>query len=169
MGKLQLLTMTTRWQSGEPRYLQPRFSSVRWLSRVRLFATSWTVARQASLSITNSWSLLKLMSIESVMSTNHLILCCPLPLLPSVLPSIMVFSNESVLCISYGKTIALTRRTFVGKVMSLVFNMLSRLVIGFLARSKCLDFMAAVTICSDFGVQENKVCHCFHCCPIYLP
>ena len=66
-----------------------------------------------------------------------------------------------------GKTIALTRWTFAGKVMSLFFNMLSRLVIGFLARSKCLDFMAAVTICSDFGVQENKVCHCFHCFPIH--
>ena len=69
-----------------------------------------------------------------------------------------------------GKTIALTRRTFVGKVMSLLFNMLSRLVIAFLPRSKCLlNFMAAVTICSDFGAQKNKVCHCFHCFPIYLP
>ena len=68
-----------------------------------------------------------------------------------------------------GKTIALTRRTFVGKVISLLFNMLSRLVIAFLPRSKCLDFTAAVTICSDFGAQENKVSHCFHCFPIYLP
>ena len=65
------------------------------------------------------------------------------------------------------KTIALTRRTFVGKVMSLLFNMLSRLVISFLPRSKCLNFMAAVTICSDFGAQENKVCHCFHCFPTH--
>ena len=64
-----------------------------------------------------------------------------------------------------GKIIALTRRTFVGKVMSPLFNLLSRLVITFLPRSKCLYFMAAVTICSDFGAQENKVCHCF---PIYL-
>ena len=57
-----------------------------------------------------------------------------------------------------------------GKVMSLLFNnMLSRLVIGFLPRSKCLNFMAAVTICSDFGARENKVTHCFHCFPIYLP
>ena len=78
-----------------------QFSSVQSLSRVRLFATSWTAARQASLSITNSWSLLKLMSIESVMPSNHLILCCPLLLLPSVFPRIKVFSNESVLCIGW--------------------------------------------------------------------
>ena len=68
-----------------------------------------------------------------------------------------------------GKTIALTRRTFVGKVMSLLINMLSRLVIAFLSRSKSLNFMAVVTICSDFGTPQNKVCHCFHCFPIYLP
>ena len=68
-----------------------------------------------------------------------------------------------------GKTIALTRRTFVGKVMSLLFNMLSRLVITFLPRSKRLNFMAAVTISNDFGAPQNKVCHCFHCFPIYLP
>ena len=61
------------------------------------------------------------------------------------------------------KTIALTRQTFVGKVMSLLFNMLSRLVLAFLPRSKCLNFMAAVTICSDFGAPKSKVCHCFHC------
>ena len=140
--------------------------------------------RQASLSITNSWSLLKLMSIESVMPSNHLILCCPLLLLPSIFPSTRVFSNESVIHIRWpfridwldllalwgtlkslllhhsskasilqhsaffmvllpypyittGKT-ALTRRTFVGKVMSLLFNMLSRLVIAFFPRSKHL-------------------------------
>ena len=68
-----------------------------------------------------------------------------------------------------GKTIALTRRTFVGKVMSLLLNMLSRLVITFLPRNKRLNFMAAVTICSDFGAQENKVNHHFHCFPIYFP
>ena len=68
-----------------------------------------------------------------------------------------------------GKTITLTRQTFVGKVMSLLFNMLSRFVIGFLSRSKCFNFMAAVTICSDFGAQENKGCYCFHCFPIYFP
>jgi len=73
------------------------FSSVQLLSRVRLFATPWTAARQASLSVTNSRSLLKLMSIESVMPSNHLFLCHPLLLLPSILPSIRVFSNESVL------------------------------------------------------------------------
>ena len=164
------------------------FSSVQSLSHVRLFATPWTVARQASLSITNSQSLPKLMSIESVMPCNHLILC-PLLLPLSIFPSIRVFSNESVLCIRWpkywsfsfsishsndylglisfrmdwldllavqgtlkslqdhssktsilttGKNIALTRQTFSGKVMSLLFNMLSRLVIAFLPRSKCL-------------------------------
>ena len=74
------------------------FSSVQSLSRVWLFATPWTAAHQASLSITNSRSLPKLMSIESVMPSNHLILYCPL-LLPSIFPCIRVFSNESALCI----------------------------------------------------------------------
>ena len=158
------------------------------LSHVRLFVTPWSAAHQASLSITNSRSLLKLMSIESVMPSSHLILCCPLLLLPPIPPSIRVFSNESTLCIRWpkywsfsfnispsnehpglisfrmdwldllavqgtlksllqhysskasifwcssfftvqlshpylttGKTIALTRRTFVGKVMSLLW------------------------------------------------
>ena len=183
-----------------------QFCSVQSLSRVRLFATSWIAARQASLSITNSRSLLKLMSIESVMPSNHLILCRPLLLLPPVPPSIRVFSNESTLLMRWpknwsfsfnispsnehpglisfrmdwldllavqgtlkillqhhssnasilwhstfftvqlshpymttGKTIALTRRTFVGKVMSLLFNILSRLVITFLPSNKCLS------------------------------
>ena len=181
------------------------FSSVQLLSRVWLFATPWIAARQASLSITNSWSSPKLMSIKSVMPSSHLILCRPLLLLPPIPPSIRVFSNESTLhmrwpkywsfsfsispfkehpgLISFrmdwldlfavqgtlksllqhhsskasilqrsalfivqlshpylttGKTIALTRGTFVGKVMSLLFNMLSRLVITFLPRSKHL-------------------------------
>ena len=68
-----------------------------------------------------------------------------------------------------GKTIALTRRTFVGKVKSLLYNMLSRLVIIFLPRSKSFNYMAAITTCSDFGAQKNKVSHGFHCFPIYLP
>ena len=68
-----------------------------------------------------------------------------------------------------GKTIALTIQTFVRKVMSLFFNTLSRFVIAFLPRSKCLNFMAAATIHSDFGAQENKICHCFQFFPIYLP
>ena len=178
-------------------------SSVQLVRPVRLFDMPWTAGRQVSLSITISWSLLKLMSIESVMPSNHLILCHPLLLLPSIFPSTRVFSSESVLCtrcpkywsfsispsneysglISFridwldifavqgtlkslpqhhsskeiilwhsaffivqlshlymttGKTIVLTRRIFVGKVMSLLFNMLSRLVIVFLPRSKCL-------------------------------
>ena len=78
-------------------------SSVQSLSRVRFLVTSWTIARQASLSITNSWSLLKLMSIQLMMPSNHLILCHPLLLLPSIFPSIRVFSNESVLRIRWPK------------------------------------------------------------------
>ena len=179
--------------------------SVQSLSRVRLFVTPWIAACQAFLSITNSWSLPKPTSIESVMPSSHLILCRPLLLLPPIPPSIRVFSSESVLHIRWpkywsfsfsispsnehpglisfrmdwldllavqgtlksllqhhsskasilwrsafftvqlshpymttGKTIALTRQTFVGKVMSPLLNMLSRLVITFLPRSKRL-------------------------------
>ena len=79
------------------------FAVVQLLSHVRLFATLWTAAFQDSLSFTNSWSLLKLMSIKSVMTSNHLILCLPLFLLPSIFPSIRVFSKESVLCIRWPK------------------------------------------------------------------
>ena len=79
------------------------FSSVQSLSRVRLFATPWTAALQASLSITNSRSLLQIMSIESVMPSNHLVFCRPLLLPPSIFPSIRVFSNESVLRIRWPK------------------------------------------------------------------
>ena len=182
-----------------------QFSSVQSLCRVRLFVTPWIAAHQAPLSITNSRSSLRLMSIELVMPCNHLILCCALVLLPSIFHSIRGFSNESALRIRWpkywsfsfsisssnehtglisfrmdwldllavqgtltsllqhhsskasilqhsafftvqlshpymttGKTIALTRQTFVGKVMSLLFNMLSRLVIAFLPGSKSL-------------------------------
>ena len=80
-----------------------QFSSIQLLSRVWLFATPWTAAHQASLSFTNSWSLLKLMSIESVMPSNGLILCHPLRLPPSIFPSIRVFSNQSVLRIRWPK------------------------------------------------------------------
>ena len=178
-----------------------QFSSAQSLGCVRHIATLWTAARSSP----NSWSLLKLMSIESVMPSNHLILCHPLLLPPSIFPSIRVFSNESVLHIRWpkycsfsfsispskehpgllsfrmdwldllavqgtlksllkhhsskasilrrsafftvqlahpymttGKTIALARWTFVGKVISLLFNILSRLVITFLPRSKRL-------------------------------
>ena len=177
--------------------LSVQFSLVQLLSHVWLFATPWIPACQASGSITNSQSLIKLMSIESVMPSSHLILCHPFLLLPPILPSIRVFSNESYWSFSFsinpsneypglisfrmdlldplavqgtfksllqhysskasvlwrsafftvllsqpymttGKTIALIRRTFVGKVIFLLFNMLSRLVITFLPRSKCL-------------------------------
>ena len=87
----------------ELKYIWNRFSSVQLLSRVRLFATPWTTAHQASLSITNSQSLPKLMSIEPVMPSNHLILCHPLFLLPSIFPSIRVFSNESAIHIRWPK------------------------------------------------------------------
>ena len=182
-----------------------QFSSVQLLSRVRLSATPWIAACQASLFITSSQSSLRLSSIETVMPLSHLILCRPLLLLPPIPPSIRVLSNESTLCMRWpkywslsfsispskehpglisfrmdwldllavqgtlksllqhhsskasilqhsafftvqlshpykttGKTIALTRRTFVGKVMSLLFNMLPRLVITLLARNKRL-------------------------------
>ena len=185
--------------------LCPKYSSVQSLSHVRLSATPWIAACRASLSITNSQSLPKLMSTELVIPYNHLVLCCPLLLQPSIFPSIRVFSSESALLIKWtnywsfsfnispsnehpglisfrmdwldllavqgtlksllkhhsskasilrcsafftvqlshpymttGKTIALTRLTFVSKVMSLLFSMLSRLVITFLPRSKRL-------------------------------
>ena len=178
---------------------------VQLLSCVQLFAAPWTAAHQASLSFTISWRLLKLMSIESMMSSDHLVLCCPLLFLLSVFPSIRVFTNESFVRIRWpkywsfsfsichsnehsglssfridwfdllavqgtlkslpkhhsskasvlwfsaffmvqlsypymttGKTIALAMQTFVGKVMSLLFNMPSRLAIAFLPRSKHL-------------------------------
>ena len=79
------------------------FSSVQSLSHVQLFVTPWTAARQASLSITNSWSSLKFMSIELVMPSNYLILCRPLLIPPSIFPTVRVFSNESVLCIRWPK------------------------------------------------------------------
>ena len=88
--------MTESW-NGTTEAGVRALSSVQSLSRVLLFATPWTAARQASLSITNSWSLLKLMSIELVMPTNHLNLCLPLLLLPSIFPSISVYSSELAL------------------------------------------------------------------------
>ena len=88
---------------GPNKWVNKLNSSVQLLSCVELFVTSWTAACKASLSITNSWSLLKFMSIESVIQSNHFILCCPLVLLPSVFPSIRVFSNKSVLHIRWPK------------------------------------------------------------------
>ena len=78
-----------------------------------------------------------------------------------------MFSQLSHLYMTTGKTIALTLQTFISKVMSLLFSILSSFVIAFLPRSKRLNIMDAVTICSDFAAQENKVCHCFHCFPIF--
>ena len=209
-----------------------QFSS---LSCVWLFATPWTAAHQASLSIANSQSLLKLMSIELVMPSNHLILCHPLLLLPSIFLSIRVFSNESVLCIRWqkywsfnfsispsneysglisfrmdwlnllavqgtlksflqhhsskasilwhpgffrvqlshlymttGKTVDLARWTFVDKVMSLLFNMLSRLVIDFFPRSKRLLISWLQSPSAVILEPPNKVSNCFHGFPVYL-
>ena len=89
------------WFYGGCSFVQ--FCSVQSLSHVQLFAIPWIAACQVSLSITNSWSLLKLMSIESVIPSSHLILCCPLLLLPPIPPSIGVFSNESTLCVRWSK------------------------------------------------------------------
>ena len=99
------LNSLSKNQSGSNHLLTViiQFSSVQSLSRVRLFATPWTAARQASLSITNSWSPPRPMSIVLVMPSSHLILCRPLLLLPSIFPNIMVFSNESALCIRWPK------------------------------------------------------------------
>ena len=212
-----------------------QFSLVQSLSHVWLFATPWTAACQASLSITNSWSLPKLMCIESVMPSNHFILCHPLLLLPSIFPTKRVFSNESLLCIRWpkywsfsfsispsneysglislrmdwfdlavqetlrsllqlhsskasilqpsaffmvqlshpymttGKTTALTRWIFVGKVISLLFNMLSRFVIAFLPWSMRL-LISWLQSQSEVILEPKKnVCHYFHYFPIYLP
>ena len=210
-------------------------SSVHSLSHVQLFATPWTTAHQASLSITKSQSPPKYMSIVSVISSNHPTLCHPLFFLPSIFPSIRVFSNSqlytsggqsigvsasaSVLpmntqdwsfrmdwvnllvvqgtfksllqhhsskasilqCSAFfrvqlshpymttGETKALSRRTFVGKVMSLLFNMLSRLVIAFLPRSECLLISWLQSPSAVILEPPKIVCHCFHCFPIYLP
>ena len=99
-------TLKIKWGGGGGRhnlFAGHIFSSVQPLSHVQLSVTPWTAASQASLSITNSRNLLKLMSIESVMPSNHLILCCPLFLLPSIFPSIRVFSNESALRMRWPK------------------------------------------------------------------
>ena len=93
---------------GKQCYWILSYCSVQWLSRVQLFVIPYAAAHQASLSITNSQSLLKLMSTKSVMPSNHLILCCPLLLLPSIFPSIRVSSSESILCIRWPKYCSFT-------------------------------------------------------------
>ena len=95
------------WDSNLPAWLHSLrpFAVVQLLSHVQLFATPWTTACQPSLSLTSSWSLLKLMPIESVMPSNHLIHCHPLLLLPSIFPSIRIFSNKSVLCFRQAKVL----------------------------------------------------------------
>ena len=173
--------------------------------------TPWTAAHQASLSITNSQTLLKLMFIELVMPSNHLIPCLPLLLLPSIFPSNRVFSNELVLHIGWpkywsfsfnigpsseysglisfridwfdhltvqgilkslpqhhsSKTSILWRSAFF--MATLTFIMTTGKTSFSSKEQVSFNFMAAVTICCDFGVPENKVCHCFHCFLIYLP
>jgi len=102
--KHQFFSTLPSLRSNSHIHTSVQFSSVQLLSRVWLFAASWTAAHQASLSITSSWSLLKLMSIESIMPSNHLILCHPLLLLSSIFPRIRVFSNESVPYMSHSHT-----------------------------------------------------------------
>ena len=104
------------------------FCSVQSLSCVWIFATPWTAAFQAALSITNSRSLLKLMSNELVMPSNHLILCCPLLLLPSIFPSIKVFSNESALCHQVAKALELQHQSFqwIFRIMKQYFSLHNR-------------------------------------------
>ena len=102
IGKIGSPAFLKSWAYGSSLWIT-MWSSVQLLSRVRLFATPWTAARQASLSITNSQSLFKLTSIELVIPSNHLILCCPLLLLPLIFPSIRVFLNESALRIRWPK------------------------------------------------------------------
>ena len=102
MGRELLYSLTTKFTHLPTGWVSVQFSSFQSLSCVRLFATPWIPAYQASLTITNSWRILKLMSIESVMPSNHLILCSPL-LLPSIFPSIRVFSNESAIHIRWPK------------------------------------------------------------------
>jgi len=209
------------------------------LSHVQLFATPQTAARQVFLSFSISQSLLKLMSVELVMSPNHLILCRPLLPTPPIFPSIRGFSNELTLCIRcprwpkywsfsfsispsneylglisfaltgsiswlsrglsrvfssttirkhqyFGawpslwpnsqirtwllqKTIALTRRTFASRVMSLFFNMLSRFVIAFLPRSKCVLISWLQSPLFTVILERKKICHSFHYFPVCLP
>ena len=206
--------------------------AVQLLSHVWLFLTPWTAAHQAFLSIANSWSLLKLMSIELVMLSNHLILSCPLLLLHFIFPSIRVFSNEAALhtgdqsigvsasasvfpmniqdwfplgltglsflkskksllqhhsskasilqCSAFftvqlshpymttEKTLALTRWTFVGKAMSLLFNMLFRFLIAFLLRNKHLLISRLQSPSAMILEPKKIVSHCFHWVPIFL-
>ena len=101
--KFKMVWYLNHWRLGQPTIPQSAFFSlaVQFSHSVVSFVTPWTAACQASLSITNSWSFLKLMSIESVMPSNHLILCRPLLLLPSIFPSLRVFSNETALCIRW--------------------------------------------------------------------
>ena len=140
-----------------------QFSSVQSLSCVRLFATPWTAAHQASLSITNSRSSLRLMSIESVMPSSHLILCRPLLFLPSIFPSIRVFSNESALHIRWPKyssfSFSISPSNEYSGLISLRMDWLDLLAVqGTLQSSpESSNFMAEVNICSDFGAPKLKL------------
>ena len=159
--------------------LERSFSSIQSLNRVQLFATPQTASCQASLSITNSWSLLKLTSIELVMPSNHLILCHHLLLQHSIFPRIKVFYNESVLRTRWPKYWSFSispSNEYWGLIFFRIdwFDLLvvQRTLMNLLqhrSSKASFKFMAAVTICSDFGAQENKVSHLFHCFTIYLP
>ena len=144
--------------------------------RVQLFETPWTVAGQASLSNTSSRSLLKAMSIELVMPSNHLIFCRPLLLLPSIFPR--VFSNESALhirCLKYWSfNLSISPSSEYSELIYFRTDWFDLLAVQGALKSLGLSFedhssfLSAVTICSHFGALENKVCHCFHCFPTYL-
>ena len=137
-----------------------QFSSVQWLSHVWLFATPWTTARQISLSITNSQSLLKLMCIESVMPSNHLFLCCPLLLLPSVFPSTRVFSNESVLQIKRPKywsfSFSLSPSNEYSGLISFTMNWLDLLAVQGTLKSLLQHYSSKASIlpCSAFFIVQ---------------
>ena len=144
-------------------------SSVQSLSRVQLFATPWITAPQASLSITNFRSLLKLMSIESVMLSNHLILCCPLLLLPSIFPNIRVFSNESALRIRWPKywsfNFNINPSSECSGLISFRRDWLDLLAVMAMEK-KNVDLIYKVYIAKDYGCWTQQL-HCF-CIPFKM-
>ena len=145
--------------------------------------TPWTAACQTSLSFNITWSLLKFMSIKSVMPSNHLILYHPFLLLPLIFPSTKAFSNEATLHIRWPKywsfNFSICPSNEYSGLISFRIDWFDLLAVqGILSRvfsnttlqkHPSFNFMAAVTICSDFGAQENTICHIFYCFPIYLP
>ena len=147
------------------------FPSIR-VFRIR-WPNNWSFSFSISLSNEYSWMIsfrIDWLDLLAVQGTLKSLLQHHSPKASILWCSVFFMVQLSHPHMTTGKTIALTRQCFVGKVMPLLFNMLSRLVIAFLPRSKpSFNLMAAITICSDFGAQKNKICHCFHFFPIYLP